>query len=75
MDIKVTNFDGDLDSPCSYCQKPHRSHLTEVGVIAGEMYWHREPCEAQIDALELARAPANGLLPKLFRNLFSKRAS
>lgn len=75
MDVIVTNFQGSLDEPCGYCEKPHRAHLVKLCAPDGEVHWHHEPCEAQIRALKQVRAPVTGLIPRLLRSLFAQRAA
>jgi hypothetical protein len=72
---KLTNFDENLDSPCQFCNRPQRDHLIEVVGVGGEACWHHHPCDAQMNALKLARAPRGGFVPRMFRHIIPGRAA
>ena len=47
MKIEYTNFDGDWDDPCPYCQNPQRDHQKKIGEHEGTTFIHRQPCEEE----------------------------
>ena len=61
MKVRYTNFEGDWDSPCSYCGEPHRSHQVDNGLLNGERLIHRLPCEEEKYAIR-QRAFKQGLI-------------
>ena len=47
MMIKYTNFDGDWDAVCNFCNKPQHDHQVEVGEFEDVRYIHRQPCSEE----------------------------
>ena len=43
-DIKYTNFDGNWDDKCPYCDKPQKEHQVQLGELDNIQYIHRQPC-------------------------------
>ena len=76
MDTICTNFSEDLDAPCSYCGKPHREHIIDVGEIEGRRCLHHQPCVEQLRALDVEFSPPKvGLVSRLLNQFRSHHAA
>lgn len=47
MKIKCSNFGGDWDSLCPYCNEPQRNHQYYLGDFDGIRHISRMPCEKE----------------------------
>lgn len=73
MDVNFTNFEGDIDTLCPFCNKPHRDHFVDAGTVDGQRCMHHQPCEEQMKSLGIEFAPKAARIPRLLRQLFVSR--
>lgn len=73
MKERLTNFEGDAEVSCAFCNKPQRDHFVNVGEIDGETCLHHWPCSEQIATLWVHDTSSPGVVVRLLRYLFASR--
>ncbi len=70
MQERLTNYVGDIEERCVFCNQPQREHFVNVGKINGETYLHHLPCEQQMDALRITKTAKSRSVPLFLRQFF-----